>query len=100
MGIEERKGEEVKEVEEREKIEKREKIKGWIEEKERDRVVWLEKEEKGSDDGEVWEKWNDDEGGVEMRVFEVWGMEEEKGVSVDGRKKKGEVRVGGVGKKV
>ena len=58
LGIEETKAEEVKEVEETEKIEKTEKMKPSIEEKQNDKVVSLQKQEKPTDDAELSQKSN------------------------------------------
>ena len=99
LGIEE-KAEEVKEVEETEKIEKTEKIKPSIEEKQNDTVVSLQKQEKPTDDAELSQKSNHQQPPVQMTLFDLWGMEEENRQAVHATKKKAEVTVGAVAKKV
>ena len=100
LGIEETKAEEVKEVEETEKIEKTEKIKPSIEEKQNDTVVSLQKQEKPTDDAELSQKSNHQQPPVQMTLFDLWGMEEEKRLTVHATKKKAEVTVGAAAKKV
>lgn len=100
LGIEETKAEEVKEVEETEKIEKTEKIKPSIEEKQNDTVVSLQKQEKPTDDAELSQKSNHQQPPVQMTLFDLWGMEEENRLTVHATKKKAEVTVGAVTKKV
>ena len=100
LGIEETKAEEVKEVEETEKIEKTEKIKPSIEVKQNDTVVSLQKQEKPTDDAELSQKSNHQQPPVQMTLFDLWGMEEEKRLTVHATKKKAEVTVGAVAKKV
>lgn len=100
LGIEETKAEEVKEVEEIEKIEKTEKIKPSIEEKQNDTVVSLQKQEKPTDDAELSQKSNHQQPPVQMTLFDLWGMEEENRLTVHATKKKAEVTVGAVAKKV
>ena len=100
LGIEETKAEEVKEVEETEKIEKTEKIKPSIEEKQSDTVVSLQKQEKPTDDAELSQKSNHQQPPVQMTLFDLWGMEEENRQAVHSTKKKAEVTVGAVAKKV
>ena len=100
LGIEETKAEEVKEVEETEKIEKTEKIKPSIEEKQNDTVVSLQKQEKPTDDAELSQKSNHQQPPVQMTLFDLWGMEEENRQAVHSIKKKAEVTVGAVAKKV
>ena len=100
LGIEETKAEEVKEVEETEKIEKTEKIKPSIEEKQNDTVVSLQKQEKPTDDAELSQKSNHQQPPVQMTLFDLWGMEEENRLTVHATKKKAEVTVGAVAKKV
>ena len=100
LGIEETKSEEVKEVEETEKIEKTEKIKPSIEEKQNDTVVSLQKQEKPTDDAELSQKSNHQQPPVQMTLFDLWGMEEENRQAVHATKKKAEVTVGAVAKKV
>ena len=100
LGIEEIKTEEVKEVEETEKIEKTEKIKPSIEEKQNDTVVSLQKQEKPTDDAELSQKSNHQQPPVQMTLFDLWGMEEENRQAVHATKKKAEVTVGAVAKKV
>ena len=100
LGIEETKAEEVKEVEETEKIEKTEKIKPSIEEKQNDTVVSLQKQEKPTDDAELSQKSNHQQPPVQMTLFDLWGMEEENRQAVYATKKKAEVTVGAVAKKV
>ena len=100
LGIEETKAEEVKEVEETEKIEKTEKIKPSIEEKQNDTVVSLQKQEKPTDDAELSPKSNHHQPPVQMTLFDLWGMEEENRQAVHSTKKKAEVTVGAVAKKV
>lgn len=100
LGIEETKAEEVKEVEETEKIEKTEKIKPSIEEKQNDTVVSLQKQEKPTDDAELSQKSNHQQPPVQMTLFDLWGMEEENRQAVLSTKKKAEVTVGAVAKKV
>ena len=100
LGIEETMAEEVKEVEETEKIEKTEKIKPSIEEKQSDTVVSLQKQEKPTDDAELSQKSNHHQPPVQMTLFDLWGMEEENRQAVHATKKKAEVTVGAVAKKV
>ena len=100
LGIEETKAEEVKEVEETEKIEKTEKMKPFIEEKQNDTVVSLQKQEKPTDDAELSQKSNHQQPPVQMTLFDLWGMEEENRQAVHSTKKKAEVTVGAVAKKV
>ena len=100
LGIEETMSEEVKEVEEIEKIEKTEKMKPSIEEKQNDTVVSLQKQEKPTDDAELSQKSNHQQPPVQMTLFDLWGMEEEKRLTVHATKKKAEVTVGAVAKKV
>ena len=100
LGIEETKAEEIKEVEETEKIEKTEKIKPSIEEKQNDTVVSLQKQEKPTDDAELSQKSNHQQPPVQMTLFDLWGMEEENRQAVHSTKKKAEVTVGAVAKKV
>lgn len=100
LGIEETKAEEVKEVEETEKTEKTEKMKPSIEEKQNDTVVSLQKQEKPTDDAELSQKSNHQQPPVQMTLFDLWGMEEENRQAVHSTKKKAEVTVGAVAKKV
>ena len=100
LGIEETKAEEVKEVEGTEKIEETEKIKPSIEEKQNDTVVSLQKQEKPTDDAELSQKSNHQQPPVQMTLFDLWGMEEENRQAVHATKKKAEVTVGAVAKKV
>lgn len=100
LGIEETMSEEVKEVEETEKIEKTEKIKPSIEEKQSDTVVSLQKQEKPTDDAELSQKSNHHQPPVQMTLFDLWGMEEENRQAVHATKKKAEITVGAVAKKV
>ena len=100
LGIEETMAEEVKEVEETEKIEKTEKIKPSIEEKQNDTVVSLQKQEKPTDDAELFQKSNHHQPPVQMTLFDLWGMEEENRQTVHSTKKKAEVTVGAAAKKV
>ena len=100
LGIEETKAEEVKEIEETEKIEKTEKMKPSIEEKQSDTVVSLQKQEKPTDDAELSQKSNHQQPPVQMTLFDLWGMEEENRLTVHATKKKAEVTVGAVTKKV
>ena len=100
LGIEETKAEEVKEVEETEKIEKTEKMKPSIEEKQNDTVVSLQKQEKPTDDAELSQKSNHQQPPVQMTLFDLWGMKEENRQVVHSTKKKAEVTVGAVAKKV
>ncbi len=100
LGIEETMSEEGKEVEETEKIEKTEKIKPSIEEKQNDTVVSLQKQEKPTDDAELSQKSNHQQPPVQMTLFDLWGMEEENRLTVHATKKKAEVTVGAVAKKV
>ena len=100
LGIEETMSEEVKEVEETEKIEKTEKMKPSIEEKQNDTVVSLQKQEKPTDDAELSQKSNHQQPPVQMTLFDLWGMEEENRLTVHATKKKAEVTVGAVAKKV
>ena len=100
LGIEETKAEEVKEVEETEKIEKTEKMKPSIEEKQNDMVVFLQKQEKPTDDAELSQKSNHQQPPVQMTLFDLWGMEEENRQAVHSTKKKTEVTVGAAAKKV
>ena len=94
LGIEETKAEEVKEVEETEKM------KPSIEEKQNDTVVSLQKQEKPTDDAELSPKSNHQQPPVQMTLFDLWGMEEENRLTVHATKKKAEVTVGAVAKKV
>ena len=100
LGIEGTMSEEVKEVEETEKIEKTEKMKPSIEEKQNDTVVSLQKQEKPTDDAELSQKSNHQQPPVQMTLFDLWGMEEENRQAVHSTKKKAEVTVGAVAKKV
>lgn len=100
LGIEETMAEEVKEVEETEKIEETEKMKPSIEEKQSDTVVSLQKQEKPTDDAELSQKSNHQQPPVQMTLFDLWGMEEENRQAVHSTKKKAEVTVGAVAKKV
>ena len=100
LGIEETMAEEVKEVEETEKIEETEKMKPSIEEKQHDTVVSLQKQEKPTDDAELSQKSNHQQPPVQMTLFDLWGMEEENRQAVHSTKKKAEVTVGAVAKKV
>ena len=100
LGIEETMSEEVKEVEETEKIEKTEKMKPSIEEKQNDMVVSSQKQEKSTDDAELSQKSNHQQPPVQMTLFDLWGMEEENRLPVHATKKKAEVTVGAVAKKV
>ena len=100
LGIEETMSEEVKEVEETEKIEKTEKIKPSIEEKQNDTVVSLQKQEKPTDDAELSQKSNHQQPPVQMTLFDLWGKEEENRLTVHATKKKAEITVGAVAKKV
>ena len=100
LGIEETMSEEVKEVEETEKIEKTEKMKPSIEEKQNDTVVSLQKQEKPTDDAELSQKSNHQQPPVQMTLFDLWGMEEENRLTVHSTKKKAEVTVGAVAKKL
>lgn len=100
LGIDETMAEEVKEVEETEKIEKTEKMKPSIEEKQSDTVVSLQKQEKPTDDAELSQKSNHQQLPVQMTLFDLWGMEEENRLTVHATKKKAEVTVGAVAKKV
>ena len=100
LGIEETIAEEVKEVEETEKIEKTEKMKPSIEVKQNDTVVSLQKQEKPTDDAELSQKSNHQQPPVQMTLFDLWGMEEENRQAVHSTKKKAEVTVGAVAKKV
>ena len=100
LGIEETKAEEVKEIEETEKIEKTEKMKPSIEEKQNDTVVSLQKQEKPTDDAELSQKSNHQQPPVQMTLFDLWGMEEENRQAVHSTKKKAEITVGAVAKKV
>lgn len=100
LGIEETKAEEVKEIEETEKIEKTEKIKPSFEKKQNDTVVSLQKQEKPTDDAELTQKSNHQQPPVQMTLFDLWGMEEENRQAVHSTKKKAEVTVGAVAKKV
>ena len=100
LGIEETMAEEVKEVEETEKIEKTEKIKPSIEEKQNDTVVSLQEQEKPTDDAELSQKSNHQQTPVQMTLFDLWGMEEENRLTVHSTKKKAEVTVGAVAKKM
>ena len=94
LGIEETKAEEVKEVK------KTEKIKPSIEEKQNDKVVSLQKQEKPTDDAELSQKSNHQQPPVQMTLFDLWGMEEENRQAVHSTKKKAEVTVGAAAKKV
>ena len=100
LGIEETKAEEVKEVEETEKIEETEKMKPSIEEKQNDTVVSLQKQEKPTDDAELSQKSNHQQPPVQMTLFDLWGMEEGNRQAVHSTKKKAEVTVSAVAKKV
>lgn len=100
LGIEETMAEEIKEVEETEKIEKTEKMKPSIEEKQNDTVVSLQKQEKPTDDAELSQKSNHHQPPVQMTLFDLWGMEEENRQAVHSTKKKAEITVGAVAKKV
>ena len=100
FGIEETMAEEVKEVEETEKIEKTEKMKPSFEKKQNDKVVSLQKQEKPTDDAELTQKSNHQQPPVQMTLFDLWGMEEENRLTVHATKKKAEVTVGAVAKKV
>ena len=100
LGIEETMSEEVKEVEETEKIEKTEKMKPSIEEKQNDTVVSLQKQEKPTDDAELSQKSNHQQPPVQMTLFDLWGKEEENRLTVHATKKKAEITVGAVAKKV
>ena len=100
LGIEETMSEEVKEVEETEKIEKTEKMKPSIEEKQNDTVVSLQKQEKPTDDAELSQKSNHQQPPVQMTLFDLWGMEEENRQAIHSTKKKAEITVGAVAKKV
>lgn len=100
LGIEETMAEEVKEVKETEKIEETEKIKPSIEEKQNDTVVFLQKQEKPTDDAELSKKSNHQQPPVQMTLFDLWGMEEENRQAVHSTKKKAEVTVGAAAKKV
>ena len=100
LGIEETMSEEVKEVEVTEKIEKTEKIKPSIEEKQNDTVVSLQKQEKPTDDAELSQKSSRQQPPVQMTLFDLWGMEEENRLTVHSTKKKAEITVGAVAKKV
>ena len=100
LGIEETNSEEVKEVEDTEKIEETEKIKPSIEVKQNDTVVSLQKQEKPTDDAELSQKSNHQQPPVQMTLFDLWGMEEENRQAVHSTKKKAEVTVGAVAKKV
>lgn len=100
LGIEETKAEEVKEIEETEKIEKTEKIKPSFEKKQNDTVVSLQKQEKPTDDAELTQKSNHQQPPVQMTLFDLWGMEEDNRQAVHSTKKKAEVTVGAVAKKV
>ena len=100
LGIEGTMSEEVKEVEETEKIEKTEKMKPSIEEKQNDTVVSLQKQEKPTDDAELSQKSNHQQPPVQMTLFDLWGMEEENRLTVHATKKKAEITVGAVAKKV
>ena len=100
LGIEETMSEEIKEVEETEKIEKTEKMKPSIEEKQNDTVVSLQKQENPTDDAELSKKSNHQQPPVQMTLFDLWGMEEENRQAVHSTKKKAEVTVGAVAKKV
>ena len=94
LGIEETMSEEVKEVEETEKM------KPSIEVKQSDTVVSLQKQEKPTDDAELSQKSNHQQPPVQMTLFDLWGMEEENRQAVHSTKKKAEVTVGAVAKKV
>lgn len=100
LGIEETMSEEVKEVEETEKIEKKEKMKPSIEVKQNDTVVSLQKQEKPTDDAELSQKSNHQQPPVQMTLFDLWGMEEENRQAIHSTKKKAEITVGAVAKKV
>ena len=94
LGIEETMSEEVKEVEETEKM------KPSIEVKQNDTVVSLQKQEKPTDDAELSQKSNHQQPPVQMTLFDLWGMEEENRQAVHSTKKKAEVTVGAVAKKL
>ena len=94
LGIEETMSEEVKEVEVTEKM------KPSIEVKQNDTVVSLQKQEKPTDDAELSQKSNHQQPPVQMTLFDLWGMEEENRQAVHSTKKKAEVTVGAVAKKV
>lgn len=94
LGIEETKAEEVKEVEETAKM------KPSIEGKQNDTVVSLQKQEKPTDDAELSQKSSHQQPPVQMTLFDLWGMEEENRQAVHSTKKKAEVTVGAVAKKV
>ena len=100
LGIEETMAEEVKEVKETEKIEETEKIKPSIEEKQNDTVVFLQKQEKPTDDAELSKKSNHQQPPVQMTLFDLWGMEEKNRLTVHATKKKAEITVGAAAKKV
>ena len=100
LGIEETMAEEVKEVEETEKIEETEKMKPSIEVKQNDTVVSLQKQEKPTDDAELSQKSSHKQPPVQMTLFDLWGMEEENRLTVHATKKKAEVTVGAVAKKM
>ena len=100
LGIEETKAEEVKEVKETEKIDKAVKTKPSIEVKQDDTVVSLQEQEKPTDDAELSQKSNHQQPPVQMTLFDLWGMEEENRLTVHATKKKAEVTVGAVAKKV
>ena len=100
LGIEETMAEEVKEVEETEKIDKAVKTKPSIEVKQNDTVVSLQKQEKPTDDAELSQKSSHQQPPVQMTLFDLWGMEEENRQAVHSTKKKTEVTVGAVAKKV
>ena len=100
LGIEETNSEEVKKVEETEKIEKTEKMKPSFEGKQNDTVVSLQKQEKPTDDAELSQKSNHQQPPVQMTLFDLWGMEEEKRLTVHSTKKKAGVTVGTAAKKV
>lgn len=71
-----------------------------IEEKQNDTVVSLQKQEKPTDDAELSQKSNHQQPPVQMTLFDLWGMEEENRQAVHSTKKKAEVTVGAVAKKV
>ena len=100
LGIEETMSEEVKEVEETEKIDKAVKTKPSIEVKQNDTVVSLQKQEKPTDDAELSQKSSHHQPPVQMTLFDLWGMEEENRLAIHSTKKKTEVTVGAVAKKV
>lgn len=76
------------------------KMKPSIEEKQNDTVISLQKQEKPTDDAELSQKSNHQQPPVQMTLFDLWGMEEENRQAVHSTKKKAEVTVGAVAKKV